>query len=206
VCFTNTHLEVPFPSVGYDTIWALTDLAAIFKLKLQQSPSPAPQAAPPMVFPHPSIAPSSNQILNSLRNIARQMRSQMTIHTQDIPNVPLSPRVIIPRTLRQSPPRVPYRSQSLSPRNFSKDYFCSMDSAHMAIALGQNHWSKHHQSNTVIHPVSGKEMDYLALTKDPVYSHFGREALATNAGAILRNSRHSRSRYMFLHQTETHPK
>jgi hypothetical protein len=29
----NTHPEVPFASVGDDTIVALTDLAAIFKLK-----------------------------------------------------------------------------------------------------------------------------------------------------------------------------
>jgi hypothetical protein len=42
----NTHPEVPFASVGDDTIAALTDLAAIFKLKLQQAPSPATQAAP----------------------------------------------------------------------------------------------------------------------------------------------------------------
>jgi hypothetical protein len=37
----NPHLEVPFASVGDDTIAALTDLAAVFKLKIQQTPSPA---------------------------------------------------------------------------------------------------------------------------------------------------------------------
>jgi hypothetical protein len=37
----NPHPEVPFASVGYDTIAALTNLAEIFKLKLQQTPSPA---------------------------------------------------------------------------------------------------------------------------------------------------------------------
>jgi hypothetical protein len=112
----NHHPAVPFASVRDDTISALTDLAAIFKLKLQQTPSPAPQALPPKVFPHPSLAPSSNQILNSPMPIARQTRSQTTINTQDIPNVPLPPRVVTPRTLRQSPPRVPARSQSLSPK------------------------------------------------------------------------------------------
>jgi hypothetical protein len=60
----------------------------------------------------------------------------MTIHTQDIPNVPLPPRVVTPRTLRQSPTRVPTGSQRLSPRNLSQDDFYGMDSAHMAIALG----------------------------------------------------------------------
>jgi hypothetical protein len=42
----NPHLDVPFASVGEDTISALADLAAIFKLKLQQTPSPTPQAIP----------------------------------------------------------------------------------------------------------------------------------------------------------------
>jgi hypothetical protein len=37
----------------------------------------------------------------------------------------------------------------------------------MAIALGHNHWSQRHQVNAVIHPVTGKEMEYSALMKDP---------------------------------------
>jgi hypothetical protein len=163
----NPHPEVPFASVGYDTISALTDLAAIFKLKLRQTPSPAPQAAPPKVFRHPSLALSSNQILNSSTLIARQTRSQTTIHTQDIPNVPLPPRVVTPRTLRQSPLRAPTSSRRISPRNLSQVDFYGMDSAHMAIALGHNHWSQHHQFNAVIHPVTGKEMEYSVLMKDP---------------------------------------
>jgi hypothetical protein len=40
----KTHPEVPFASVGDDTISALLDLAAIFKLKLQQAPSPRDQS------------------------------------------------------------------------------------------------------------------------------------------------------------------
>jgi hypothetical protein len=99
--------------------------------------------------------------------LSRQTRSQTIIHTQDIPNVPLPPRVVTPRTLRPSPPRVPTRSQRLSPRNLSQDDFCGMDTAHMAIALGNNHWSRQHQANAVIHPVTGKEMEYSALVKDP---------------------------------------
>jgi hypothetical protein len=42
-----------------------------------------------------------------------------------------------------------------------------MDSAHMAIALGNNHWSQRHQANAVLHPVTGKEIEYSALMKDP---------------------------------------
>jgi hypothetical protein len=53
----NPHPEEPFTSVGDDTIAALTDLAAIFKLKLQQTPSPATQAAPAKVVQRQSLAP-----------------------------------------------------------------------------------------------------------------------------------------------------
>jgi hypothetical protein len=42
-----------------------------------------------------------------------------------------------------------------------------MDTAHMAIALGRNHWSQRHHANSVIHPTTGKEMEYAALMKDP---------------------------------------
>jgi hypothetical protein len=41
-----------------------------------------------------------------------------------------------------------------------------MDTAHMAISLGHNHWSQLHHANAVIHPITGKEMEYSALMKD----------------------------------------
>jgi hypothetical protein len=165
--FKNPHPDVPFASVGDGTIVALVDLAAIFKLKLQQAPSPATQASPPTVIQRPSLIPSSTQILNSPMPNSRQTRSQTTIHTQDIPTGLLPPRVVTPRTLLHSSPRVPTDSRRLSPRNLSQDDFCEMDSAHMAIALGNDHWSQRHQANSVLHPVTGKEMEYSALMKDP---------------------------------------
>jgi hypothetical protein len=42
-----------------------------------------------------------------------------------------------------------------------------MDTAHMAIDLGNNHWSQRYHANAVINPVNGKEMEYAALVKDP---------------------------------------
>jgi hypothetical protein len=56
----NPHPEVPLASVVDDTVAALADLAAVFKLKLQQTPAPTPQAVPPMVFQCPCLAESSN--------------------------------------------------------------------------------------------------------------------------------------------------
>jgi hypothetical protein len=52
----NPHPEVPLARVGDDTISALADLAAIFELKLRQTPSPAPQAGPQTVFQRPCLA------------------------------------------------------------------------------------------------------------------------------------------------------
>jgi hypothetical protein len=37
----------------------------------------------------------------------------------------------------------------------------------MAIAPVNNHWSQQHMANAIIHPVTGKEMEYMALMKDP---------------------------------------
>jgi hypothetical protein len=49
----------------------------------------------------------------------------------------------------------------------SSDEFCGMDTSHMAIVLEKNHFSQQHHANTVIHPVTGKEIEYSALMKDP---------------------------------------
>jgi hypothetical protein len=165
--FRNPHPDVPFASVGDDTITAVADLAAIFKLKLQQAPSHATQASPPKVVQRPSHIPLPTQLLNSPMPTSRLTRSQTTIHTQDIPTGPLPPRVVTTRTLRHSSPRVPTSSRRLSSRNLSQDDFFGLDTAHMAIALGSNHWSQQHQANSVIHPVTVKEMEYSAPMKDP---------------------------------------
>jgi hypothetical protein len=165
--FQNPHPEVPFASVGDETVKALADLAAIFKLKLQQAPSPVTQASPVTIIQCPNLIPLPTQISTSPIPDKRQTRSQTTIHTPDIPDRPLPPRVVTPRTLHHSPQMVPNGSLELTPRNLSQDDFCEMDTAHMAIALGHNHWSQRHHANAVIHPITGKEMEYSALMKDP---------------------------------------
>jgi hypothetical protein len=187
--FQNPHPDVPFASVGDDTIDALADLAAMFKLKLQQAPSLATPASPAKVVPRSSLIPLSNQILISPMPNRRQTRSQTTIHTQDIPNVPLPPRVVTPRTLRHSPPRVPAGSRRLSPRNLSQDHFCGMDTAHMAIAPGNNHWSQRHHANAVIHPVIGKEMEYSALIKDPRLQPLWTRGFGNECGRLFKRIR-----------------
>jgi hypothetical protein len=89
--FQNPHPAVPFASVGDGAVTALADLATIFKLKLRHDPSPETRALPAKVAPRPSIIPSPHQILNSPIPSGRQTISQKTIHTQNIPDVPLPP-------------------------------------------------------------------------------------------------------------------
>jgi hypothetical protein len=120
--------------------------------------------------------------------LSRQTRSQTTIHTQDISNAPLLPRVVTPRTLRQSPPRVPTRSQR-PPHNLYQDYFCGMDTAHMAIALGDNHWSRQHLTNAVIHPTTGKEMEYMALMEDPQLQPLWTRGFGNECGHLFQGIR-----------------
>jgi hypothetical protein len=187
--FQNPHPEVPFASVGDDTIKALTYLSAIFKLKLQQAPSPVTQASPATIIQRPNLIPLPTLISASPMPDKRQTRSQTTIHTPDIPDRPLPPRVVTPRTLHHSPPRVSNGSLELTPHNLSQDDFCEMDTAHMEIALGNNHWSQRHHSNAVIHPITGKKMKYSALMKDPRLQPLWTRGFGNECGRLFQGIR-----------------
>jgi hypothetical protein len=64
-----------------------------------------------------------------------------------------------------------------------------MDTAHMAIALGYNHWSQQHQANAVIHPVTGKEMEYSALMKDPRLQPLWTRGFGNECGRLFQGIR-----------------
>jgi hypothetical protein len=181
----NAHPEVPFAHVGDNTISALAELATIFKLKLQQTRPPTPPAAPPMVKQRTCLAKSSNPILASPMPPPRQTRSQTTIHAQDITNAPLLPRVVTPMMRNPSPPRVFTPSRNLSPRSLSQNDFCGMDTAHIAIALGNNHLSKQHLANAFIHPITGKEMEYMALMKYPRLQPLWKRGFGNECGRLF---------------------
>jgi hypothetical protein len=111
----NPHPEVPFTHVGDGTISALTELAEIFKLKLRKSQTTTLPAVPPTVTLQTCIAESSSPISASPMPPPRQTRSQTIIHARDTTSAPLLPRVVTPVTRNSSPPRVPTRSQNISP-------------------------------------------------------------------------------------------
>jgi hypothetical protein len=80
---------------------------------------------------------------------------------------------------------MPRRSQSLSPRNSSQEDFCGMDTSHMAIALGNHHWSQTHHANAVVHPITGKEMEYMALMKDPRLQPIWTQGFGNECGRLF---------------------
>jgi hypothetical protein len=181
----NPHPDVPFTQVGDDTILALTALAETFKLKLHKVQAPARQVASPKVALRPFLAESSHPMLSSPMPLPHQKISHTTIYAQDIANAPLLPRVVTPVTCTSPPPRVPTRTENLSPRNLSQYAFYDMDTAHMAIALGNHHWSQQHQANEVFHPVTGKEMDYTALMKDPRLQPLWKRGFENECGRLF---------------------
>jgi hypothetical protein len=61
----------------------------------------------------------------------------------------------------------------------------SMDTAPMAISLGNHHWSQQQQANAVTHPVTGKEMDYMALMKDPHLQPLWKQVFGNKCGRLL---------------------
>jgi hypothetical protein len=84
---------------------------------------------------------------------------------------------------------MPTHSQILSPHNLSQDDFYGMDTAHMAIALVDNHWSRQHLANAVVHPVTRKEMEYTALMKDPQLQPLWTRGFGNECGRLFQGIR-----------------
>jgi hypothetical protein len=185
----HPHPDVPLTHVGDDTISALTALAEIFKLKFEKVQIPIIPAPPAQVTQRICPTESSNPIFTSPVPPPRQTRSQTTIHARSKTNAPLLPRVVTPRSSQPSPLRVPRRSQNLAPRHLSQDDFCEMETAHMAIALVNHHWSQAHQANAVDHPITGKEMEYMALMKDPRLQPLWTRGFSNECGRLFQGIR-----------------
>jgi hypothetical protein len=81
------------------------------------------------------------------------------------------------------------RSQNLSPRNLSQNEFCDTETTNMAIVLGNNHWSHQHHSNAAVHPVTGKEMEYTALMKDPSLQPLWKRGFGNEVGRLFQGIR-----------------
>jgi hypothetical protein len=118
-----------------------------------------------------------------------QKRSQTTINTGAASDTPLLARVITPLTGQAASPRVSARSQNLSPRNLSQNDFCSIETASMDIALGTNHWSQQHRANAVVHPITGKQMEYMALMNEPDLQPIWKRGFSNESGRLFQGIR-----------------
>jgi hypothetical protein len=80
-----------------------------------------------------------------------------------------------------------------------------MDKAHMVIALGSNHFSQRHHANAVIHPVTGKEIEYLAFMKHRRLQPRSTQGFGNECGRLFQGIRDIPGTDMFLHPVERHP-
>jgi hypothetical protein len=120
----HPHPEVPFTQFGYAKITALTQLAAIFKNKFQKPKAPELTQAPLKAAGKKQAAALAQPILTSPMQQKYHTRSQIPINVNTAINKPLLPRVVTPMTGQAASPRVPARTQNLSPRNLSQDDLC----------------------------------------------------------------------------------
>jgi hypothetical protein len=98
-------------------------------------------------------------------------------------------RVVTPATRIAAPQRVPARVHNLSPRNLSQGDFWDMDRASNAIPLGNNHWTNTPTINYVLHPASGKEMQYKDIMQHPTLGRKYKTGLGNELGRLCQGIR-----------------
>jgi hypothetical protein len=82
-----------------------------------------------------------------------------------------------------------------------------MDTAHISIALGNHHWYHQYQANAVVHPITGKEMEYMALMKDPHLQPLWKRGFGNELGRLFQGIRDiPGTDTFFIYQTYKHPK
>jgi hypothetical protein len=111
---------------------------------------------------------------------------------------PLLQRVVTPEVRSAAPPRVPARARNLSPRFFSQDDFLDMVSANQAITIGTNHWTNTQMKNSGVHPVTGNEMKYTALVKDPTLKPLWKRFFVNELGRIFQGIRDIQGKNTFF--------
>jgi hypothetical protein len=150
----HPHPDVPFATIGDDTITALATLSEIFtrnfkKLEATNGPPALQKTAANKrqnSQPQPEITSQKKQ---------NQQQTSRTNVNQAFENVQQPLRVVTPATSTAAPPRVQARTHHLYPRNLSRD-FLDIGGDNCAIAFGKNHWTTTPMMNAVINPVTGK--------------------------------------------------
>jgi hypothetical protein len=150
----HPHPDIPFVTIGDDTISALATLVEILTRKFKKSESPVIPPAPIKYAANKQPQSHVKPTLTSLLTLQYQTRSQFHISPASY-NVPQPPRVVTPATRNAAPPRVPTGARQFSPRNLSQ-YFLDMSGTKCAISFGENHWTNTQMMNSAIQPLTGK--------------------------------------------------
>jgi hypothetical protein len=183
----HPHPDVPFATIGDDTITALTTLSEIFTRKFTKPEGknvpPAPQKIASNTRQHPELQAVITSPIKNYHQPSTQTNSNQTFE-----NVQQPQRVVTPATARAAPPRVQARPHQLSSRNLSRD-FLDLGGANCAIAFGENHWTKTHMISSVIRPSTGKEMQYKNLMKDPDLGPLFEIGLSSELGRLCQGIR-----------------
>jgi hypothetical protein len=182
----HPHTDKPFATIGYDTIATLEKWSEIFtrKFKKQEKPDPIPKPEKLHGIQR-DVAPEDSILSPPIKSYITRKKSTAT-HFSEGRQPP--PRVVTPTTRRVSPPKVKARAQKLSPRNLSRDLL-DLGAANCACELGDNHWTKTPMMNSVIHPGTGKEMQYKDLMKDPIFGPLFEIGLSNELGRICQGMR-----------------
>jgi hypothetical protein len=64
-----------------------------------------------------------------------------------------------------------------------------MGNSNQAIALGTNHWTNIQMPNSGVHPVTGNEMEYMALMKDPALKPLWKRGFGNEVGRLFQGIR-----------------
>jgi hypothetical protein len=96
--------------------------------------------------------------------------------------------VVTPATGYVAPQRVPTRARRVSPLNLSHD-FLDMGRANCTIAFVGIHWTYTQMMNSVIRPVTGKELHYKDLMKYPELAPLFEICLGNELGRLCQGIR-----------------
>jgi hypothetical protein len=97
--------------------------------------------------------------------------------------------VVTPQIIIAATPRVPARARNLSPRNLSQGDFWYTGSANNIIPLGNSHWPKTPMMNAVLHPASGKEMQYKDIMQHPTLGPKYKTGFGNEVGRLCKGIR-----------------
>jgi hypothetical protein len=185
----HPHPDVPFVTIGDDTITALATLADIFRSKFQNSLEPTvSKQSPVKAAANKRPAAKVQPVLRSPVKHEYQPRAiankQIQPHNViEAENPPQPTRVVTQSAKNAAPPRIPAGERNLSPRNLSDD-FSDMGSANHVISEPAMP-----MACAVIHPDTGKSMEYLDVMKIPTLIPIWHRGLGNERGRLFQGLR-----------------